>query len=136
MPTRGQGDLHSNTDEELIRHAFVDIEAFSALPTDAMDELVREILRALGYYRTGLQARTRGVSNNDISREVFARDIFKAVKLAGFRATRWRKKYDGGEDEDESLSFRVIRALFDQFKIRCPKDLKRIGQRAAALHPL
>jgi hypothetical protein len=136
MPTRGLGDRDFIPDEELIRCALSDIVELSALPTDVVDKLTDDLLHALGYYQAGVNVGKRGISNDDIAREIFVKDLFRALERAGFRATRWRKKYDWGEVGDESLSFRVIRSLFDKLGIRCPEDLKRIAQRAADINYL
>jgi hypothetical protein len=133
MPTRGAGDRDFIPDEELIRRVLSDIVDLSALPTDIVDKVANDLLHALGYYRTGVHVGKRGISNGDTAREILVKDVFSALERTGFRPTRWRKKYDGGEDDRESLAFRFIRMLFDKLGISCPEDLKRIAQRASSI---
>lgn len=119
------------TDSDRVRHALVDIDDLACLPPTVRETLVDDLVRAVGYERTGLDIRKRGVSNNAVAKSIYIHDVRRALGRAGLNATRWRKWYDGGESE--SLLYRLAREVAETCGINLPRELKHLGRASTAI---
>jgi hypothetical protein len=115
----------------------VDFEEVAALPDVIREWLVADLVAAIGFWRAGVKAGKRHVSDKAMRKDVFMFGVGRALVRAGLPVKRWRKTYDGdgGPDLDapERFFFRLARALADAFGIPLPKDLKLVGQRASKI---
>ncbi len=114
--------------DALVRATLVDFDELDVLPNDVKDMLVGELVESIRKARAGLRFRRRGVSDQYLTKSVFLADLSEALRRAGIAPTRWRKIYDGGERDDESLVFRLARDLSSDARFELPADLKDLGQ--------
>ena len=124
------------TDHDLVRATLVDFEEAAVLPDAAREQLVADLVVAIGFWRAGVKPGKCGLSDEKEAQHIFISDVGRALKRAGLSATRWRKTYEGdGPDIDapESVFFRLARGLADAFGRALPKDLKLAGQRASKI---
>jgi hypothetical protein len=123
---------HANSDEELVRHALVDLEELDVLPETVREQLIGDLVDAVRFARAGVKVGKVGVSNAATSQQVFVADVGRALERAGVRPTRWRKQYDNGGGE--SVYFRVAREVADVTGVGpIPKDPKLVGSRASQI---
>jgi hypothetical protein len=132
VPRIDPADRHTNSDEELVRHALVDLEELDVLPEEVREQLIGDLVEAVRFARAGVKVGKVGVSNAATTQEVFVADVGRALERAGVRPTRWRKQYDNGGGE--SLYFRVSREVADVTGLGAlPKDPKLVGIRASRI---
>jgi hypothetical protein len=129
FPIVAPTDRNAVTDHDLVGHALVDFEELSVLTEEARGQLVEDLVQAVAFYRTGLDARKRGVSNSALATQVFFADVERSLGRANIPAKRWRKQYDNGGGE--SLYYRIVREVGDVCGIPVPKDPKLAGNRAS-----
>jgi hypothetical protein len=123
-------------DYDLVRATLADFEELADLPTATREQLVTDLVGAIGFWRAGVKPGKRGLSDEKEAQHIFISDVGRALERAGLPATRWRKTYEGdGPDIDapESFFFRLARGLADAFGRALPKDLKLAGQRASKI---
>jgi hypothetical protein len=123
-------------DHDLVRATLVDFEELADLPSKTREQLVADLVVAIGFWRAGVKPGKCGLSDEKEAQHIFISDVGRALKRAGLSATRWRKTYEGdGPDIDapESVFFRLARGLADAFGRALPKDLKLAGQRASKI---
>ena len=123
-------------DYDLVRATLVDFEELADLPSATREQLVTDLVGAIGFWRAGVKPGKRGLSDEKEAQHIFISDVGRALERAGLFATRWRKTYEGdGPDIDapESFFFRLARGLADAFGRALPKDLKLAGQRASKI---
>jgi hypothetical protein len=123
-------------DHGRVRATLVNFEELADLPSATREQLVTDLVDAVGFWRAGVKPGKRGLSDEKEAQHIFISSVRRALERAGLSATRWRKTYEGdGADIDapESLYFRLIRALGATFDIPLPKDLKLAGQRASEI---
>jgi len=123
-------------DYDLVRATLVDFEELADLPSATREQLVTDLVGAIGFWRAGVKPGKRGLSDEKEAQHIFISDVGRALERAGLFATRWRKTYEGdGPDVDapESFFFRLARGLADAFGRALPKDLKLAGQRASKI---
>ena len=123
-------------DYDLVRATLVDFEELADLPRATREQLVTDLVGAIGFWRAGVKPGKRGLSDEKEAQHIFISDVGRALERAGLFATRWRKTYEGdGPDVDapESFFFRLARGLADAFGRALPKDLKLAGQRASKI---
>jgi hypothetical protein len=118
FPIVAPTDRNAVTDHDLVGHALVDFEELSVLTEEARGQLVEDLVQAVAFYRTGLDAT-----------QVFFADVERSLGRANIPAKRWRKQYDNGGGE--SLYYRIVREVGDVCGIPVPKDPKLAGNRAS-----
>ncbi len=122
-------------DHDLVRHALVDFDELAVLSPKAHEQLVDDLVQAVRYWRGGIRAGKRGLSDKAAALQIFLSDVKRALEGAGLRPTRWRKRYDRGDGPDadapESFFFRLAREIADVSGKALPQDLKLPGKRAA-----
>jgi hypothetical protein len=121
-------------DYDLVRATLVDFEELADLPSATREQLVTDLVDAIGFWRAGVKPGKRGLSDEKEAQHIFISDVGRALERAGLFATRWRKTYEGDcpdIDAPESFFFRLARELANVFGITLPKDLKLPGMRAA-----
>ena len=127
-------DRDAVEDHVLVRHMLVDFEELAVLPDEIREQLVADLVDAIGFWRAGVKPGKHGLSDEKEAQHIFISDVGRALERAGLPVKRWRKTYEGdGPDIDapESFFFRLARALGDVFGIPLPKDLKLAGERAS-----
>jgi hypothetical protein len=127
-PPQPKLDPKAATLEALVGATLNDFDEFSPLPAPSKDQLIKDLVESIRRARAGLRFRRRGVGDEYQVKAVYLSDLARALEAAGVPVTRWRKVYDGGEKEDESLFFRVARALSGDAGLKLPADLKELGQ--------
>ena len=123
-------------DYDLVRATLVDFEELADLPSATREQLVTDLVGAIGFWRAGVKPGKRGLSDEKEAQHIFISDVGRALERAGLFATRWRKTYEGDcpdIDAPESFFFRLARGLADAFGRALPKDLKLAGQRASKI---
>jgi hypothetical protein len=114
--------------EALVQATLIDFDELAQLPTSVKDQLVRALIESIRRARAGLSFRKKGVGDQYQTKAVFVADLAAALTAAGLRPTRWRKTYDGGDEDHESLLFRLARALVGDAGLELPTDMKDLGQ--------
>jgi len=137
IPTIDPEDRHAVENHVLIRHALVDFDELALLPSNTYEQLVANLVDAIGFWRAGVKPRKRGLSDEKEAQHIFISNVGRALERAGLSAPRWRKTYDGdgGPDPDapQSFYFLLVRSLGDVFGIPLPKDLRLAGKRASKI---
>ena len=122
------------TDHDRVRRTFDHFDELAALSSEIHEQLVADLVRALGFLRCGVDVGRRGVSNGAVAQQIFLSDVERALKQAGLPAKRWSKRYDDGDgpspDAPESFLFRLAREVADDFGMTLPRDLKLPARRA------
>lgn len=135
IPDIDPRDRNAVEDADLVRHALVDFDELAVLSPKAHEQLVADLVEAVGHRRCGVKVGKRGVSDEAAAQQIFLSDIGRALERAGLPVTRWRKRYDSGDrpdpDAPESFFFRFSRDLADAFGMPFPQDLKLPGKRAS-----
>jgi hypothetical protein len=129
LPKINPNDLNAVEDHDLVRHALVDFDELTVLPSQVREQLVSDLVDAIRFAHTGVDARKRGVSNEALAQQIFLSDVGHALEHAGLPAKRWRKQYDNGGGE--SFLFRLAREVADVAGLALPQDLKLAGKRAS-----
>jgi hypothetical protein len=129
VPTIDPSDRNANEDRDLVAFALVDFDELAVLSNQIRAQLVADLVEAIRFARTGVDAGKRGMSNTSLAQQIFLSDVGHALGRAGLAAKRWRKQYDNGGGE--SFYFRLAREVAEVAGIGLPKDLKLLGQRAA-----
>jgi hypothetical protein len=83
-------------DHEMVRAVLVDFDEVAVLSPEANEQLVADLVDAIGFRRCGVKVRKRGLSDEAVTRQIFLSDIRRALERAGLPVTRWRKRYDRG----------------------------------------
>jgi hypothetical protein len=128
VPTVDSADRNASSDREIVQFALVDFDELKALPTETREQLISDLVAAIGFFRAGLQVRKRGVSDRKVATQVLVADIGQALERAGVPAKRWYDRAGRG-----SLYFRVVAEIAGELKMVVPKDLELAGQRAAGI---
>jgi hypothetical protein len=129
VPVINTQDRNAVALPDLVRAVLVDFAELAGLSSETHEQLVVNLMDAIGYARTGVKAGKRGVSDKALVQQIFLSDVARALERAGLPVKRWRKQYDSGGDE--SFYFRFAREIARIADIDLPKDLKLPGKRAA-----
>jgi len=114
--------------EALVQATLNDFDELAPLTAHIRARLIGDLVESIRRGRAGFRLGRRGVSDQYEAKAVLMADIARALEAAGIPARRWRKVYDGGEKDDESLLFRLARALAGDAGFDLPADLKDLGQ--------
>jgi len=129
-------DRDAVADHDRVHRALGDFEELADLPSATREQLVTDLVDAIGFWRAGVKPGKRGLSDEKEAQHIFISNVGRALERAGLSATRWRKTYEGdGPDIDapESFFFRLARGLATAFGKALPQDLKLAGQRASKI---
>lgn len=121
-------DRNAIEDHDLVRHSLVDFDELAVLSGQIRAQLISDLVDAIRFARSGVNAGKRGISNGALAQQIFLSDVGRAIERAGLPAKRWRKQYDNGGGE--SFFFRLTREVAEVSGIALPQDLKLPGKRA------
>ncbi|MCP4304972.1 MAG: hypothetical protein GY788_08895 [bacterium] len=111
----------------------VDIDDVANLPDKTRQELIDDLVDAVGFWRACRNRRTKDEPlNKSLAVSAFLHDVAEAMAAAGLPVKRWRKKYDNGGPESPYLRF--ARKVGEVCGIRIPCDQARPAKRASEIH--
>jgi hypothetical protein len=136
IPPINPGDRHAIEDCDRVRATLADFGELDPLPSEIREQLVSDLVGAIGFWRAGVKPGKRGLSDEKEAQHIFISNVGRALERADLPAKRWRKTYEGdGPDIDapESFFFRLARGLADALGRTLPKDLKLAAGRASKI---
>ena len=96
-PVINPEDRNAVEDHDLVRHALVDFDELAVLPNETREQLVADLVDAIWFWRAGVKAGKRGMSDKDLAQQIF---------LSRMSGVPWNEpvypQHGGGSDEGDN----------------------------------